>query len=261
MKVKVKTFLCCVIVMLMLCATGCHKPSYSCYVSPGLSGVEETIILEADCEMVNIAGRSYDVDYQYSCVVENGKTTHIYSVLTGSDDDRPTIVLREDGTLHSFWNIYPFERIYDHTSLSKEQLREQVEDRLEGIVDFSVYNRYEVKGSELTWYVQREERCNIYLTIKIDEYGRICSFSRQDNCADDFTKPFLSDQQRDQMLKFALEKHHAAGKMDIDPDNIEILSQILTRRDDCNAICYTVIAIDADGWREAFVVVIVENLS
>lgn len=256
-------------VMVAACCFGCTSTTYDCRVWD--DEIQEHVYLpEAERDTITIGTKEFQVTYENSSEMIDGRMYHDYSVAVSDYElpenpvHQPEITLLDDGTLYSFSNIYPFEKIENVDSLTEEELRVTVENLLGGFVDFSVYNEFTVPGTnrrsyDLVWSVTRDIPCNIYLHIAINEEGYIEEFFRAEFCADDFSKPFIKEKKRDRLIMQALEENYSKKGTGIEPDHFEIHSEILTCDGTNNAIHYWVIVYDERGFSEMLQVVLTER--
>lgn len=262
----------CLIVSMLLCFTGCGNVEYVSYVVSSSMETEYMYYSEAERESIVIGEQTYQVSYLGSEENDSGTIYHDYEVLSGEGleiqdsilpgDKRPQITLRQDGTLVYFYGIRPFGSIGDPDSMSDDALRENTEKLLQQAVDFSKYNQFEVnlkssRGGHITWYVERKgNRCDYEFSASYDADGYIESFSIFHDCDERFSKPFVNDRQRDQLIQSALLDKYSNGNGSRELDHFDILGYSLGRSHGNRSITYTVTAYCKDGFSDVWLVVI-----
>lgn len=254
-------------VMVAACCFGCTSTTYDCRVWD--DEIQEHVYLpDAERDTIIIGAKAFQVSYENSTEMIDGTMCHDYSVVLPDIDlpedplRQPEIILLDDGTLYSFSNIYPFEKIENVDSLTEEELRAAVEELLGDLIDSSIYNAFSVTddlGYNLLWSVNRDVPCNIYLRIAINEEGYIEKFAKGEFCAEDFSEPFLKESERDSLIMQALKERYAQKGAVIEPDHFEIYSEMLTCDGANNAMHYWVIVYNKQGFSEMLQVVLTER--
>ena len=254
---------------------GCGKAEYTAYVVP-YESEEEIHLPEAERDSITIGNCVYQVSYQYSIsslLRENDKILgHVYSVKEHAGALDATIELNADGTLRSFKGIIPFENIANHKSMTDKKLKSAVQkilkESLGSLVDFSRYNQCEIERYEHNGGTTRIRWSSEYngneqmnrLSVAMDQYGNINSFSMSNSCDKNFRRPFVSDSERDALITSAVEEYYAKEHPTKQLGHFEIMGDAsLSVIEGKRCVVYSVIVYDSEGWSEIRFVRIVEG--
>ena len=221
---------------------------------------------EHELQTIRIGSKDLPVQYEYSQRSStDGEMRHEYAVLGFSDVGSHCITLNDDGQWIQLIGIEPFDTIENISSLSEQELRGTVERMMENRIDFSVYNRFELRHTHsgndyiLKWYVERDAICNISFTVWIDSDGNIDYATLTDACPESFTEPFLPDFLQEHLTRKALKDRAEKRGYEYDVAEFTIDDEVLTLSYGKRAINYSVSVTTTDGWCMVYVMTIVEN--
>ena len=247
----------CMLVFALSCS-GCAATAYACDI------VEQT---EVDVDTpsdyvargkheIGIAAKEYNISYINSKKdFFRDDVCDVFEVLEddSSDTNRGgTVTLNsKTGEVIGFRGITPFQRITGFSSLTKEQMRAEVEAVMGDFVDFSRYNSFDAEDFEgqfieetlLRWSVVREIEYDISVTVHITNDGEIYQFSMNDNCPDNLKKLSLTESERNRILLSALQK-----KTDSQITEIKVESEMLTACNGKAAVIYDVVVTEEGGF-------------
>lgn len=224
------------------------------FTGGGASNEDNTVdVGGSDIKTITIGNSSYNVTYLNS--FREPAFDKIYDRFetagnTGGDLRGSITLDHETGEVVQFSNITPYPSIEDHETLSDDELKAAAEALMTD-VDFSKYNVFEVQhyhtGMEdvllkdhiLEWEVKREISCAISVDVKISEDGSITHFDKTDNCPNDLTKPFVSNEERDKLLEKPIREYFKKN-YDYDPEEVKftIMSETLSAFHNKRCIVY-----------------------
>jgi len=218
-------------------------------------------------ELITINNKQYPVRYEDSVISDfKGETIDNYKVNESNEIIYPRSAYikidSKDGSLLSFDGITPYPAIANIKKLTEDEIKNAAEALLYKEIDFTVYNDFSLtynKSAEqfdLKWQAKYDYVCNISLNLWIDSGGKICSLYLLDGCRKDFTKPFLDDSKRDELLNAKLNEKLSKYE---DISEIKVSSETLSAYKGQDAINYVVEVISDQGLISVYVIVITKN--
>ena len=248
---------------LLLSFTGCALTAYACEVIEDGSFEVSAEKSDADDRVIQIGSSTYSVKYDSS--VRSKLTNELFDVYGVVEESSNLIrskikINSQTGEIYSFSNITPYEKIDDIANLTDEALKVTVEQLMAELVDFSVYNTFEISRPHssnsvyyLVWQVQQDLMCNIKLEIYISFDGAIKSYHRTDACPNNLTRSFVTTDDRNTLLQNEISEY--LGVESLDGIEYEIQTETLSYYDNKEAIIYSVKILN-DGFEQMISLVI-----
>lgn len=207
-----------------------------------------------------LGGRAYDCSYDISYVSDfSGKTYDRFR--TG---ERGRIVIDpETGEVIRFYGITPFEPIDGAAELTDTELVSAVREHVSSLVDTEKYGeslvtRYSQNGKETSSIVvklfQKDvKELNNSVSVTVNAEGEIEDYSRIDGWTGGAAPIEISNEERDALIRSAVEKKITDGKL----REVKIKTELLTLYKGEPALLYWVTAIDDKGFDHGLIPVVI----
>lgn len=237
------------LLMLAAIVSGCAQRRFRAEIPDGESGMAADPA-KAGTITAEICGQTYECAYD----------TSFPSDTTGALCDRYTtgergriVIDPETGEVIRFYGITPFEPIDCAAEITDEELISAVRERISSLVDTAKYGeslvtRYPQSESEVNIVVklyQKDAReLNNSVSVTIGPEGDIEDYSRIDGWKDGAAPIDISDEERDALIRSAVEKKITDGKL----GEVKLKNELLTLYKGEPALLYWVAAINDRGF-------------
>lgn len=238
------------LLVLVTILSGCAHKRFRAEVPEGESAAEADPA-KAGTITAELGGRAYECTYDTSYPsYSTGKSFDRYR--TG---ERGRIVIDpETGEVIRFFGMTPFEPIDGAAEMTDPELVSAVRERISSLVDTEKYSesnvtRYSQNGKETSSIVvklfQKDvKELNNSVSVTVNAEGEIEDYSRIDGWTGGAAPIEISNEERDALIRSAVEKKITDGKL----GEVKIKTELLTLYKGEPALLYWVAAIDDKGF-------------